>query len=445
MAVDVSALAAQALTSIHPWWTAAVMSCANAAAAGWSLQLSRSAAQDATYIHECNMRSLRDLTALTKHVSECTQDALRQLERGGQVQVSALSGGCPAVGQPFGEVAQMIFMTGDHLLSAITAAARQRQQAALHRHSVELISKRSMLLTTAALNSLSKLVKQLDDPDSLEEAFSADHRMMRLRRWIISLMVLSGSPLPPMQRAEPIDDVLHSAMSSIEFFERISLLHHHEARLRLPGHVAPVVAHIVAELAANATNFSDGPVIIQTSIVGGELMIEVIDNGVGFGAFLAQANRVLAEPRSTYLDAYERGGRLGLLVTALCAERCELAVQVDHVRPQETNPGVRARIKVPSRFLLTDPPATRSFGSAPTTPRRPEEISLPTRATAQTVMPRNTSPSPLDPNRPALPTRRRATTGPSSTNAAPVVVDPPPGPDISLGQLGSTSIPTTHE
>src|SRR5690606_29775382 len=120
------------------------------------------------------------------------------------------------------------------------------------------------------------------DPATLADLFRLDHLATRMRRNAESLLVLAGIDTGRRLREPlPLSDVIRTASSEIEHYERI--------QLDLPvdplmlGHTALPAAHLLAELLENATVFSDPgtPVHVSTGREAEHMVVTVFDQGLG--------------------------------------------------------------------------------------------------------------------------------------------------------------------
>ena len=141
-----------------------------------------------------------------------------------------------------------------------------------------------------------------------------------MRRNAESLLILAGAESGP-RRSKPIDmvDVVRAALSEVEEYERVDLGEMADAVLHGPA--VSDVAHLVAELLENATQFSppDTVVRVEGTRAGGGYQLVISDRGVGIRPEqLDELNGVLSAPPVTGLAL---GRSLGCLVAARLACR----------------------------------------------------------------------------------------------------------------------------
>jgi hypothetical protein len=139
--------------------------------------------------------------------------------------------------------------------------------------------------------------------------------------------------------------VVRAAVSEVEAYERVDL--GTVAAATLHGPAVSDVAHLVAELIENATQFSppQSAVRVDGARSGGSYQLVISDDGVGMRPDqLAELNALLLNPPVTGL-ALSRS--LGLLVAARLAARHGITVRL---RASEGS-GVVAYVIVPSTLL----------------------------------------------------------------------------------------------
>jgi signal transduction histidine kinase len=198
-----------------------------------------------------------------------------------------------------------------------------QEQAALRASIAEMfvnVARRDQVLLNRQLSFIDALERAEEDPKTLADLFRLDHLATRMRRNSESLLVLAGIDTGRRLREPlPTSDVIRTASSEIEHYERI--------QLELPvdplmlGHTALPTAHMLAELLENATVFSDPgtPVHVSTGIDEEAVIITILDQGLGMTPEeLAQANsRLQTSSASDVLGAQ----RLGLYVVGRISAR----------------------------------------------------------------------------------------------------------------------------
>ena len=247
-----------------------------------------------------------------------------------------------------------------------------REQAALRGSISEMfvnVARRDQVLLNRQLASIDEMERTEDDPNRLTRLFALDHLATRMRRNSESLLVLAGIDTGRrLRRAMPLSDVVRTASSEIELYERIDLeLIVDPAML---GHQALTAAHLFAELLENATVFSDpgSRVVVRTGRTVDGFTVEVIDSGIGMTPEeLAEANaRVQSSAASEILGAQ----RLGLFVVGRIARRIGAQVAI----ASEEGRGTVATVLLPSSlFEAVDDsePDTLPASSAPSATAAP--------------------------------------------------------------------------
>ncbi len=252
------------------------------------------------------------------------------------------------------------------------------------------LARRNQALIDRQIQLLDRLEAGEQDSEVLEHLYLLDHLATRMRRNAESLLILAGAESGP-RRSKPIDmvDVVRAALSEVEEYERVDLGEMADAVLHGPA--VSDVAHLVAELLENATQFSppDTVVRVDGTRAGGGYQLVISDRGVGIRPEqLDELNGVLSAPPVTGLAL---GRSLGCLVAARLAARHGITVRL---RAGESD-GITAFVVIP-HLLLEDvgpdplPAPGRDTmlaleSSAPTQPRQgpsPQSLSdaLPARS-----------------------------------------------------------------
>jgi hypothetical protein len=192
-----------------------------------------------------------------------------------------------------------------------------------------------------------------------------------MRRNAESLLVLAGAE-SGQRRSQPVAliDVVRAAVSEVEEYERVDL--GALATATLHGPAVSDVAHIVAELLENATQFSppESMVRVDGARTGGSYQLVISDQGVGMRPEqLEELNDVLRDPPVTGLAL---GRSLGCLVAARLAARHGITVRL---RAGEGK-GVAAYVIVPRHLLVVEPaeppaPPFPKLDAAAVAPARP--------------------------------------------------------------------------
>lgn len=232
------------------------------------------------------------------------------------------------------------------------------EQAALRGSISEMfvnVARRDQVLLNRQLSSIDEMERTEDNQTTLTKLFALDHLATRMRRNSESLLVLAGIDTGRrLRRPMPLSDVIRTASSEIELYERVQL--ELDADPSMLGHSALTAAHLFAELLENATVFSDPgtPVVVKTMTDGDDVVVEVIDYGIGMTPEeLAEANaRVASTAASEILGAQ----RLGLFVVGRIARRVGARVQLESLEAG----GICARVVMPRS--LFDATATYEEG-----------------------------------------------------------------------------------
>lgn len=204
------------------------------------------------------------------------------------------------------------------------------EQAALRGSISEMfvnVARRDQVLLNRQLSSIDEMERTEDNPETLTKLFALDHLATRMRRNSESLLVLAGIDTGRrLRRPMPLSDVIRTASSEIELYERVQL--ELDADPAMVGHSALTAAHLFAELLENATVFSDPgtPVVVRTSAEANSFIVRISDSGIGMTPEeLAEANsRVASSAASEILGAQ----RLGLFVVGRIARRIGARVEI---------------------------------------------------------------------------------------------------------------------
>ncbi|WP_084099783.1 ATP-binding protein [Demequina sp. NBRC 110051] len=223
------------------------------------------------------------------------------------------------------------------------------EQAALRGSISEMfvnVARRDQVLLNRQLSSIDEMERTEDDPTTLTKLFALDHLATRMRRNSESLLVLAGIDTGRrLRRPMPLSDVIRTASSEIELYERIDL--ELDVDPEMLGHMALTAAHLFAELLENATVFSDPGtrVAVRTGQTDTGYVVEIEDGGIGMTeSEVAEAN---ARVGSTAASEILGEQRLGLFVVGRIARRVGAHVEV---RSQEGR-GTVAIVSLPSALF----------------------------------------------------------------------------------------------
>ena len=263
-------------------------------------------------------------------------------------------------------------------VEAVTTQVAVEQSRLLRKGMGDLfvnLARRNQSLLERQLELLDELERNEHDPGALDALFKLDHMATRMRRNAESLLVLSGAE-QPRQWQQPIAlvDVVRAAAAEIADFPRVELVGV-DQELAVSGRAVADLAHLIAELLENATQFSppDASVVVSGAVTADGFVLAIADQGIGLTAErLKAANHLLARPPVVGL-ALTRA--LGLHVVGLLAVRHGIRVELRRGAPL----GTMALVTLPNAILeaasapenlvpVPDvPPET-----VPLTPRRPE-------------------------------------------------------------------------
>ncbi len=250
-------------------------------------------------------------------------------------------------------------------LTLVETRAREtveRERATISRNlgaMVKNLARRNQSLLDRQIEHIDWLEAKEQDPERLEQLFKLDHLATRMRRTSESVLVLGGAEATRQRGGPtPIADVLRVAMGETEDYRNIRLRTVDE--VKLAGGPAFDLAHLLAELLENATQFSppESPVEIHAVNLGAEgYQVTVIDRGVGMDERqLDEANDVLADPPDISLSI---GHSVGFIVVGRLARRLGATVEL----APTAGSGVTAHVVVPASVLI-DAPAVAGGSAA---------------------------------------------------------------------------------
>ncbi len=269
-------------------------------------------------------------------------------------------------------------------------AAEQGDLHAAFAETLINISRRTQVLLARQLAFIDRLERAEHNAGSLDALYRLDHLATRMRRNAESLLMLAGIDSGRRARAPmPLSDVVRTAISEIEQFERVDL--EVVADPVVVAHLALPTAHLIAELVENGTLFSDPSVRVRVRTTAGAegIEVQVLDHGLGMSEDdLAEANERLRDPRSaTLAQVIGRGTqRIGLYAVTHLATR--LGAIVSLAAGEQDGTVVRvvlpAAVFVEGSAPITGPPSTGQL----------HEIDL---GTAELTEPEPAEPEPAEP------------------------------------------------
>ncbi|MFW2512534.1 ATP-binding protein [Demequina sp. SO4-13] len=237
------------------------------------------------------------------------------------------------------------------------------EQAALRGSISEMfvnVARRDQVLLNRQLSSIDEMERSEDNQETLTNLFALDHLATRMRRNSESLLVLAGIDTGRrLRRPMPLSDVVRTASSEIEMYERVQL--ELDADPPMLGHSALIVAHMLAELLENATVFSDPDtaVVVRTSERGDDFVVEIEDAGIGMTEKeLGAANdRVDSTAASEILGAQ----RLGLFVVGRIARRVGARIELQ----SQEGAGTLAIVAMPRALFVRDEDVAPRHAASP--------------------------------------------------------------------------------
>lgn len=250
-----------------------------------------------------------------------------------------------------------------------TAVSVAGQQALLRQNLDTIVvnlSRRTQSLVDRQLGEIEGLEARERDPDQLSTLFRIDHLATRVRRHAESLLVLAGvDEMRKHGTASPVLDVVRTAVGEVEQYPRVRF------GVMPTDLVASIavddVAHLLAELIDNATEFSapSTPVNVTSQpLLGGGLRLQVTDSGLGIPADqLDQLNSRLTNPGDIDVAASRT---LGLYVVARLASKHGIKVRLEG----GATGGTVAQVDLPSQLILS--PLDTTEGVIPPVPAEPD-------------------------------------------------------------------------
>lgn len=268
-------------------------------------------------------RLVHDFTELRRSALDLADvrlpDIVDRLRRGEEVDVDAEAPPLQAGGSPEVEGVAQAFRSMQR--TAVEAAVGQ----ATLRQGVNQVflnlARRKQTLLHRQLSLLDAMQRRVGGPEeSLEDLYRLDHLTTRMRRHAEGLIILSGAtPGRSWRQPVPLVDVIRTAISEVEDYNRVSVMPMPNASLA--GAAVADMVHLVAELLENAATFSPPQTNVQVrgELVANGLVLEVEDRGLGLTSQeYADINERLANPPEFNLAD---SGRLGLFVVGQLATR----------------------------------------------------------------------------------------------------------------------------
>ncbi|MFF2655486.1 ATP-binding protein [Streptomyces sp. NPDC058045] len=279
-----------------------------------------------------------------------------------------------------------------------------------------------------------------DDEQILADLMMVDHTNSQFSRRAQGIAVLCGGWLGRRETTASVYDVARSAQGRIRHFDRVRI--NTQVTFAVASKAVEPVAVVLAELLANATNYSapGTPVEVNIQAVPTGICLIVDDAGLGMSQEEKDRAAALLSPQGPIgLAALGNPPKFGFAVAGMLAARYGFKVSVDSVSPYG---GVRAVILLPESLLTTETPDRRNGAAAPAA--RPE---YPAAAQAAAPAPQHQHLTPVaapEPSGPVgttsggLPKRRRQS--PVSAVPGPAHAAPPePARDtgVTASRLGA--------
>lgn len=316
----------------------------------------------------------RPLGRLTQRANELAEHELPALVQ--RLRAPAGDAAAPALAEfpvrsndEVGQLARAI-----NSIQGVTRRVAEEQATLLRKGIGEIfvsLARRNQTLLDRQIEFIDHLEAGEEDPDQLQNLFRLDHLATRMRRNAESLLVLAGAEAP-RRRGRPVDliDVTRVAIGEVEHFTRIQLVTFDDATVI--GGVAVDLAHLLAELMENATQFSppDAPVEVRgVRREEGDYVVTVLDHGIGMTAEqLDEANSTIVHPPSVGLAGVRS---LGFTVVGRLAQRHGFGVRL----AGGSEGGVLASVFVPRTLLDADAAPSHSHGMATApAPSAPAEV-----------------------------------------------------------------------
>ncbi|MFF9346987.1 ATP-binding protein [Streptomyces sp. NPDC014734] len=223
--------------------------------------------------------------------------------------------------------------------------------------------------------------KHGDDPDMLADLMAIDHANSQFGRRAQGIAVLCGGWLGRRETVASVFDVARSAQGRIRQFDRVRV--NGQVNFSVVSKAVEPVAVVLAELLANATNYSapGTPVEINIQAVPKGVCLIVDDAGLGMGQEEKDRAAALLAPQAAIsVSSLGIPPQFGFAVSGVLAARYGFRVSVDSVSPYG---GVRAVVLLPDELLTTDAPVPAPAPVAhdagvSTLPRRQEPAPAPT-------------------------------------------------------------------
>jgi signal transduction histidine kinase len=245
------------------------------------------------------------------------------------------------------------------------------------------LSHRSQSLVERQIRLIENLEQGEQDTERLVKLSKMDRIASRMHRTSQNLLILAGQePSIAWNQPATLVNVIRAALAEIEENERVLLSAQPDVAVRGPA--VNDVAHLLAELAENATSFSSADMSVGISghlLTSGGVLVDITDRGIGMAEKdMAYANWQLEHPSAADLNAPRW---MGLFVVARLAARHGIRVRL---HPAEFG-GLTALVWLPDEVLnrqgVAGSPRLTGFNNVGSAPRSPEAAMDSAYATAE--------------------------------------------------------------
>ncbi|MFI1246907.1 ATP-binding protein [Streptomyces anulatus] len=202
-----------------------------------------------------------------------------------------------------------------------------------------------------------------DDPGILADLMAMDHANSQFGRRAQGIAVLCGGWLGRRETVASVFDVARSAQGRIRHFDRVRV--NGQVNFSVVSRAVEPVAVVLAELLANATNYSapGTPVEINIQAVPTGVCLIVDDAGLGMGQEEKDRAAALLSPQAAIsVSSLGIPPQFGFAVSGMLAARYGFRVSVDSVSPYG---GVRAVVLIPDELLTTEAPPAAAPAEIP--------------------------------------------------------------------------------
>ncbi len=264
----------------------------------------------------------------------------------------------------FSQLAKALNVMQDTAVSMAVDQARNRRGVS---ESLINLGRRNQGLLARTLTFIAELEQNERNPETLTHLFRLDHLTTRMRRNAESLLVLAGSEPPRVwTESVPVSDIIRASLSEIESYGRVDLAGLDPAKVK--GTSVSDLAHLLAELMENATNFSppSSRVVVIGSNISEGYLLSIRDNGIGMTQDeIDEANRRLSDAA---MGDVTPSKVLGHYVVSKLAARHGIRVGLSQTIGSS---GVTAEVLVPRTIAETD--MVMGNGHAGFEPHQPQQ------------------------------------------------------------------------